>query len=146
MFSTGFSMNTDPSLNRPMAERATPREQAARHECRSGVDSERPAGADRPFNQLVPPRPTAVHRYARSIRSGYGAEHEHYAASDTFLTSTSKGFAAFFVCYDLRFADEFCSPPRPTATSCRPTGRSRDGHWSALLRAGRSRTRPTSWA
>ena len=50
----------------------------------------------------------ATHRYAKIHPFGYGAEHEHYAAGDAFLTVDIEGVrCSFFVCYDLRFADEF---------------------------------------
>ncbi len=64
---------------------------------------------DRPFNQLVLAAPDGtMHRYAKIHPFGYGAEPEHYAAGDAFLTVDVEGVrCSFFVCYDLRFADEF---------------------------------------
>jgi predicted amidohydrolase len=141
MFSTGFSM---------AAERiAEPADGASvqflvdkargHHVWICGTLPERPAGADRPFNQLVLAAPDgAVHRYAKIHPFGYGAEHEHYAAGDSFLTVDVEGVrCSFFVCYDLRFADEFW--PLAPETDCYvvPANwpRSRRSHWSALLRA-----------
>jgi predicted amidohydrolase len=104
-----------------------------------GSIPEWPAGADRPFNQLVLAAPDgALHRYAKIHPFGYGAEHEHYAAGDAFLTVGVEGVrCSFFVCYDLRFADEFW--PLAPATDCYVVPAnwpaSRRAHWSALLRA-----------
>ncbi len=141
MFSTGFSMNTD--LVAESADGPSVRfllDQAARHAvwvC--GSIPERPAAADRPFNQLVLAAPDgAVHRYAKIHPFGYGAEHEQYAAGDTFRTVDVEGVrCSFFVCYDLRFADEFW--PLAPETDCYvvPANwpQSRRLHWPALLRA-----------
>lgn len=141
MFSTGFSMATDiiaepadgPSVQFLVG-------QARRHDVWvSGSVPERPAGADRPFNQLVLAAPDgAVHRYAKIHPFGYGAEHEHYAAGDTFLTVDVEGVrCSFFVCYDLRFADEFWPLALDTDCYVVPANwpKSRRSHWSALLRA-----------
>jgi len=141
MFSTGFSMATD-LVAEPDDGPSTQFlvNQARRHDVWvTGSIPERPAGADRPFNQLVLAAPDgAVHRYAKIHPFGYGAEHEHYAAGDTFLTVDVEGVrCSFFVCYDLRFADEFW--PLAPATDCYvvPANwpQQRRSHWSALLRA-----------
>ena len=141
MFSTGFSMETD-LVAEPDDGPSTQFlvNQARRHDVWvTGSIPERPAGADRPFNQLVLAAPDgAVHRYAKIHPFGYGAEHEHYAAGDTFLTVDVEGVrCSFFVCYDLRFADEFW--PLAPATDCYvvPANwpQQRRSHWSALLRA-----------
>ena len=141
MFSTGFSMATDliaepadgPSVQFLVG-------QARRHDVWvSGSVPERPAGADRPYNQLVLAAPDgAVHRYAKIHPFGYGAEHEHYAAGDAFLTVDVEGVrCSFFVCYDLRFADEFW--PLAGATDCFVSVANwpapRRDHWRTLLRA-----------
>jgi predicted amidohydrolase len=141
MFSTGFSMATD--LIAEPADGVSTQflvNQARRHDVWvTGSIPERPAGADRPFNQLVLAAPDgAVHRYAKIHPFGYGAEHEHYAAGDNFLTVDVEGVrCSFFVCYDLRFADEFW--PLAPRTDCYvvPANwpQSRRAHWSALLRA-----------
>jgi predicted amidohydrolase len=141
MFSTGFSMNTDliaEPAGGPSVQFLI--DQARRNDvwvC--GSIPEKPAGADRPFNQLVLAAPDgAVHRYAKIHPFGYGAEHENYAAGDSFLTVDVEGVrCSFFVCYDLRFADEFW--PLAPGTDCYvvPANwpQSRRSHWSALLRA-----------
>ena len=141
MFSTGFSMATE-----RVAERADGPsvhflvDRARAHDvwvC--GSIPEQPAGAERPFNQLVLAAPDgAVHRYAKIHPFGYGAEPEHYAAGDASLTVDVEGLrCSFFVCYDLRFADEFW--PLAPSTDCYvvPANwpQQRRAHWSALLRA-----------
>jgi predicted amidohydrolase len=141
MFSTGFSMATDviaEPADGPSVQFLV--DQARRNDvwvC--GSIPERPAGADRPFNQLVLAAPDgSLHRYAKIHPFGYGAEHEHYAAGDSFLTVDVEGVrCSFFVCYDLRFADEFW--PLALETDCYvvPANwpQSRRAHWSALLQA-----------
>jgi predicted amidohydrolase len=141
MFSTGFSMSTDliaEPADGPSVQFLV--DQARRNQvwvC--GSIPEKPAGADRPFNQLVLAAPDgALHRYAKIHPFGYGAEHEHYAAGDSFLTVDVEAVrCSFFVCYDLRFADEFW--PLAPGTDCYvvPANwpQSRRSHWSALLRA-----------
>ena len=141
MFSTGFSMATDriaEPADGPSVQFLV--EQARRHDvwvC--GSIPERPAGVDRPFNQLVLAAPDgSLHRSAKIHPFGYGAEHEHYAAGDTFLTVDVEGVrCSFFVCYDLRFADEFWPLAPDTDCYVVPANwpRSRRSHWSALLRA-----------
>ena len=80
----------------------------------------------------------STHRYAKIHPFGYGAEPDHYAAGDAFLTVDVEGVrCSFFVCYDLRFADEFWS--LAFDTDCYVVvgswPRQRRAHWSALLRA-----------
>ena len=49
-----------------------------------------------------------VHRYAKIHPFTYAREHEHYAAGDAHVTVDVEGVrSSLFVCYDLRFADEF---------------------------------------
>ncbi len=139
MFSTGFSMATDRVAEvcpGPSAQFLA--DQARRHGvwvC--GSLPERPAGAARPFNQLVLAAPGgALHRYAKIHPFGYGAEHEQYAAGDASLTVDVEGVrCSFFVCYDLRFADELW--PLAAATDCYVIvanwPEQRAAHWRALL-------------
>jgi predicted amidohydrolase len=100
---------------------------------------ERAEGNDRPYNQLVLAAPDgAVHRYAKIHPFGYGREDEHYMPGDRFLTVTVEGVrCSFFVCYDLRFADEFWGLARDTDCYVLPSNwpDTRREHWVALLRA-----------
>ena len=111
MFSTGFSMDVERVAELRDGPSASFLSAQAREHgvwvC--GSLPERPAPDARPFNQLVLAAPDGtLHRYAKIHPFGYGAEPEHYAAGDAFLTVDVEGVrCTFFVCYDLRFADEF---------------------------------------
>jgi omega-amidase len=68
----------------------------------------------------------------------FAGEHEHYAAGDRFLTVDVEGTrCSFFVCYDLRFADEFWSLAGVTDCFVVPANwpEARRAHWQALLTA-----------
>jgi predicted amidohydrolase len=141
MFSTGFSMKTD-RIAEPIDGASVQflTEQAREHRvwlCAS--IPERAADDDRPFNQLVLASPTgAVHRYAKIHPFGYGGEDKYYASGDRFLTVDVDGLrCSFFVCYDLRFADEFWALARDTDCYVIPANwpDTRREHWMALLRA-----------
>ena len=93
----------------------------------------------RPVNRLVLAGPEgALHHYDKIHPFTYSGEHEHYDAGDAFLTVEIEGLrVSFFVCYDLRFADEFWA--RAMATDCYVVvanwPESRRNHWRALLTA-----------
>jgi len=141
MYATGFSMKTDriaEPVDGPSARFLA--DQAQAHGvwvC--GTVPERPEGAELPFNQLVVAAPDgATHRYAKIHPFSYGNEHRHYGAGNTFLTVDVEGTScAFFVCYDLRFADEFWSLAATTDCYVVPANwpAARRGHWITLLQA-----------
>jgi len=141
MFSTGFSMDTDRVGELPDGPSVAFIVRQAREHgvwvC--GSLPERPLMGARPFNQLVLAAPDgATSRYAKIHPFGYGAEPQHYDAGDAFLTVDVEGVrCSFFVCYDLRFANELW--PLAPATDCYVIvanwPQQRRGHWSALLRA-----------
>ncbi len=141
MFSTGFSMRTD-RIAEPVDGPSTAFlvEQA---ETRSmwvgGSVPERPAGADKPANTFVLASPAgAVHRYRKIHPFTYSGEHERYDAGDAFTSVEVDGVrCALFVCYDLRFADEFWGLAGTTDCYLIPANwpASRREHWRALLRA-----------
>ena len=93
----------------------------------------------RPVNRLVLAGPEgALHHYDKIHPFTYSGEDEHYDAGDAFLTVEIEGLrVSFFVCYDLRFADEFWA--RATVTDCYVVvanwPESRRNHWRALLTA-----------
>src|SRR5206468_579081 len=65
-------------------------------------------------------------------------EHERYAAGSDFVTVDVEGLrVSLFVCYDLRFADEFWTLAATTDLYVVPANwpRPRHEHWRALLRA-----------
>jgi len=141
MFSTGFSMAVDRVAELPGGPSASFLVDQARthHVWMCGSIPERPAANAKPFNQLVLAAPDGTtHRYAKIHPFGYGAEPEHYAAGDAFLTVDVEGVrCSFFVCYDLRFADEFWPLAPDTDCYVVPANwpRQRAAHWKALLPA-----------
>lgn len=79
-----------------------------------------------------------VHRYAKIHPFSYAGEHERYAAGEHFLTVDVEGLrVSVFICYDLRFADEFWARATHTDLYVVPANwpEPRREHWRALLRA-----------
>jgi predicted amidohydrolase len=140
MFSTGFSMHTErigEPADGPSAQFLV--EQSRRHGvwiC--GSIPERGAG-ELPYNQLVLAAPDGrIFRYAKIHPFTYGGEHKHYESGDRFLTVDIYGVrCSFFVCYDLRFADEFWALAAGTDCYVVPANwpAARREHWMTLLRA-----------
>jgi predicted amidohydrolase len=91
----------------------------------------------RPRNVLVLAAPDgSVHRYAKVHPFTYSGEHEHYDAGTELVTVDVEGVrVSLFVCYDLRFADEFWA--LAPATDCYVVVANwpakRRAHWRALL-------------
>jgi predicted amidohydrolase len=141
MYATGFSMKTEriaEPVDGPSAQFIV--DQATRHGvwvC--GSVPERAAPNEHPWNQLVLAGPGGqVHRYAKIHPFTYGREHEHYAAGTEHLTVDVEGLrCSFFVCYDLRFADEFwaLAPITDCYVVVANWPAARREHWGALLRA-----------
>ncbi|HEY5076998.1 MAG TPA: carbon-nitrogen family hydrolase [Acidimicrobiia bacterium] len=141
MYATGFSMKTDriaEPVGGPSARFLA--DQARAHNawvCASVP--ERTDESGHPFNQLVLAAPDgSTYRYAKIHPFTYGREHEHYSAGEDFLTVEIDGVrCSFFVCYDLRFADEFWALAPQTDCYVLPANwpASRREHWTALLRA-----------
>jgi predicted amidohydrolase len=141
MYSTGFSMAAEriaEPTNGPSTEFLV--EQAAMRDiwvC--GSLPERGPGDSRPSNCLVLAGPDGtVHRYRKIHPFSYAGEHEHYTAGDKHVTVMVEGVRlSLFVCYDLRFADEFWAVARDTdcyvVVANWPSPRRE--HWRALARA-----------
>jgi predicted amidohydrolase len=141
MFATGFSMKTErvaEDLDGPSVQFLVEQARA------NGVWvcaslPERPDADEHPFNQLVVAGPDgATHRYAKIHPFTFGREHEHYSAGAHFLTVDIEDTRfSFFVCYDLRFADEFWALAPETDCYVLPANwpAARREHWMALLRA-----------
>ncbi len=140
MFGTGFSMRPE-----RIAEDEGGRneqfllEQAARHNAYL-IASVAQSGADgRYYNNAIVAAPDGtVQRYAKIHPFTFAGEHAHYAAGETFLTVAIDDLrVSVFVCYDLRFADEFWALADSTdlyvvvANWPEP----RREHWRVLLRA-----------
>lgn len=96
-------------------------------------------GDSRPFNSLVVASPDGtVHRYRKIHPFTYGGEDRHFRAGNEFLTVGIDGVrVSFFVCYDLRFADEFWALAHDTDMYVVPANWpvSRREHWMSLLKA-----------
>jgi len=141
MYSTGFSMDTarvaeavDGPSTRFLVDQATTHDLWV---CGS-VPVVHP-GDDRPANTLVLAAPDgAVHRYRKIHPFTYGGENEKYAAGHDLVTVVVDGVrCSLFVCYDLRFADEFWGLAH--ATDCYVIVANwpapRREHWRTLIRA-----------
>jgi predicted amidohydrolase len=140
MFATGFSMRPE----RVAEDEGGPNEQfllaqAAEHNAYL-VGSIAQRGKDGRYrnNGIVAAPDGMVHRYAKIHPFTYSGEHEHYSAGSDHLTVEIDDVRiSVFVCYDLRFADEFWPLAASTdlyvvvANWPAPRGE----HWRVLLRA-----------
>jgi predicted amidohydrolase len=141
MCMTGFSMATEKIAEAPGG--ASTRflvEQAVAHDvwvC--GSLPIRVDGEDRPFNRFVLAAPDGTeHHYDKIHPFSYAREHERFAAGRDRVTVAVDGLRISpFVCYDLRFADDFWALAHDTdcyvVVANWPAAR-RD-HWRTLLRA-----------
>lgn len=139
MFAVGFSMAPE-RVAEPEGgpTSAWLLEQAARHgSWICGSVPEVAPGGGRPRNVFVLAGPGGqVHRYAKVHPFTYSGEHEHYDAGTDLLTVDVGGLrASAFVCYDLRFADEFWSlaPATDLYVVVANWPAARATHWRALL-------------
>jgi predicted amidohydrolase len=140
MYATGFSMNPD----RVAEDEGGPNEQflldaAAEHDAHL-IASIAQRGADGAYrNNAVLARPDGtVTRYAKIHPFSYAGEHERYAAGTSHCTVAVDDLrVSLFVCYDLRFADEFWALAADTDLYVVPANwpSPRHEHWRALLRA-----------
>jgi predicted amidohydrolase len=141
MYSTGFSMAAE-RIAEPAGGRSTAFlvEQAARNDlwvC--GSLPEVSAGATRPSNCLVLAGPDGtILRYRKIHPFSFAGEHQHFEAGDKHVTVMVDGVRlSLFVCYDLRFADEFWTLAGDTdcyvVVANWPAPRR--AHWMTLLRA-----------
>jgi predicted amidohydrolase len=141
MFSTGFTMASERVAEKPDGpSTAFLVEQAATRgvwTCGSvpTADPELP----RPVNRLVLAGPDGeLYRYDKIHPFSFAGEHEHYVAGDALLTVDVEGLRVSpFVCYDLRFADEFWDLAERTdcyvVVANWPAARRH--HWRSLLTA-----------
>ena len=141
MFATGFSMNvekTAEAVDGPSTEFLL--SQASEHGiwiC--GSIAERTDAEAKPHNTLVVAGPAGqLQRYRKIHPFTYSGESEHFGAGTDFLTVDIEGVrTTFFVCYDLRFADEFWATAHETdlyvVVANWPTARRH--HWTTLLGA-----------
>jgi predicted amidohydrolase len=93
----------------------------------------------RPFNTFVVASPDgSEHRYSKIHPFTYGGEDKHFRAGQEHVTIDIDGLrTSLFVCYDLRFADEFWACAHDTDIYLVPANwpTARREHWMALLRA-----------
>ena len=140
MYSTGFSMASDRVAEAPNGPSVGfLADQAAANGiwvCGS-VPVRDPSAAELPVNRFVLAGPDGLAAVYDKIHPfSYGGEHEHYAAGAERLTISVEGVRITpFVCYDLRFSDEFWSLAQDTdcyvVVANWPAPRR--AHWSALL-------------
>jgi len=144
-FSTGFSFDTD-GIGEPEGGPSSQflLEQAATHGVWVGgscpeISPDAPPDDPRPSNSFVVAGPDGtVHRY-RKIHPFSHAEEEKYVRAGTeFVTVEIDGVrVSLFVCYDLRFADEFWTLAVDTDAFLVVANwpAKRRLHWQTLLRA-----------
>lgn len=140
MFATGFSMRPEAvAEDEGGASEQFLLDQAAEHDAHlvASLAQRGPDGAYR-NNAIVAAPDGRVQRYAKIHPFSYAGEHEHYTAGDAFLTVTVDSLRmSVFVCYDLRFADEFWGLADGTdaylVVANWPAPRAE--HWRVLLRA-----------
>jgi omega-amidase len=140
MFATGFSMQ--PELIAEDEGGPTEQflvQQAGEHAAHL-IGSIAQRGEDGRYrNNAVLARPDgSVTRYAKIHPFSFAGEHERYAAGSDFVTVDVEGLrVSLFICYDLRFADEFWALAATTDLYVVPANwpRPRHEHWRALLRA-----------
>jgi predicted amidohydrolase len=140
-FSTGFSMRIDRTAE-PAGGLSSQflAEQAAKHDvwvC--GSCFEVAADGVAPYNTLVLAGPGGiVHRYRKIHRFAYGGEDASFSAGTERVTVDVEGLrVTLFVCYDLRFADDWwvAAPDTDVYVCVANWPEPRRAHWSALLRA-----------
>lgn len=143
MFATGFSMNverTAEAAGGPSTDFLLT--QASEHGiwiCGSIAERTDEKEKEKPYNTLVMAGPAGqLHRYRKIHPFTYSGESKHFDAGTDFLSVDVEGVrTTFFVCYDLRFADEFWANAQGTdlyvVVANWPAARRH--HWTTLLEA-----------
>ena len=141
LFAYGFSMDTGRIAEPPDGECTLfLLEGAKTHGCWVGGSIPvKEEGADRPHNAFVLAGPNGeTHTYRKIHPFTYDGEHEHYDAGSELVTVEVEGLRlTLFVCYDLRFADEFWQQATETDAYLLVANwpAPRRNHWRTLLRA-----------
>jgi predicted amidohydrolase len=144
-FSTGFSFDT-PGIAEPEGGPSSQFlvDMARTHGMWVGgscpeIAPDSPADDQRPSNVFVLAAPDgAVHRYRKIHPFSHAGEEQYVRAGTEFVTVDIEGLrCSLFVCYDLRFADEFWALADDTDVYLVVANwpAKRRAHWSALLRA-----------
>ena len=141
MFSTGFVVNRS-DIGEPEGGPSSQflSQMATRHKIWIGGSCPEVTTNDpRPFNSFVLVSPHGEqHRYHKIHPFTFGGEDTYFRAGENFVTVNVDGVrVTLFVCYDLRFADEFWATAANTDLYLVPGNwpASRREHWMALLRA-----------
>lgn len=141
MFSTGFSMNASEiaePLDGPAATFLA--DQALEHGVTVvGSVATRHPSFELPVNLATVAMPDGeIHHYAKIHPFSFAGEDQHYSPGGDFCTVVINGVSCtIFICFDLRFADEFWHTA--AVTDCYLVvanwPAARQSHWDALLRA-----------
>lgn len=141
-YSVGFSMATD-RISEPWEGPSVAflHEEAQRHGLwLAGSVPELPkdgSEGSKPANTLVLAAPDGtIHRYRKIHPFTYAGEHEAFQAGDSHLTVDIEGLrTTLFVCYDLRFANEFWATAAETDAYLLIANwpEARRHHWQTLL-------------
>jgi predicted amidohydrolase len=141
MFSTGFVVDRS-DIGEPEGGPSSQflSQMATQHNVWIGGSCPEVAGDDpRPFNSFVLVSPQGKqHRYHKIHPFTYGGEDTYFRPGSEFVTVDVDGIrVTLFVCYDLRFSDEFWKTATNTDVYLVPGNwpASRREHWMALLRA-----------
>ena len=139
MFSTGFVVDRD-DIGEPLGGPSSQflSRMAQEHNVTiCGSCPEIQNGDPRPFNSLVVAHPNRTFdRYSKIHPFTYGGEDKYFRAGDSFVTIAVHDIRiSLFVCYDLRFANEFWSLAENTDAFVIPANwpESRREHWISLL-------------
>jgi predicted amidohydrolase len=144
-FSTGFAVDV-PELGEPEGGPSSTflADQAREHGVWVGgscpeVPLDTPADDQRPYNSFVLAGPDGtIHRYRKIHPFTFAGEEKWFRAGDSFVTVEIEGLrVSLFVCYDLRFADEFWQLALDTDVYLVPANwpAKRRLHWQSLLQA-----------
>lgn len=140
MFATGFSM--EPELVAEPAGGPTEQwlvAQARTHDAWLIGSIAQHSTDGRAVNVAVLARPDGhTERYEKMHPFSYAGEHEHYRAGTKPVTVDIEGLrTSIFICYDLRFADDFWALAHDTDCYVVVANwpRARREHWQTLLRA-----------
>ena len=141
MFSTGFVVDNE-HIGEPLGGPSSQflLSMARQHEVWIGGSCPEISPDDaRPFNTFVIVSPDGqIHRYEKIHRFSFGGEDEYFRPGSRTVTIDIEGLrASLFVCYDLRFADEFWALASTSDLYLIPANwpSSRREHWMTLLRA-----------
>ena len=140
MFATGFSMLPEQvGEDEGGSSEQFLLAQAAQHDAYLVASIAQRGGDGRYRNNAIVAAPDgSVRRYAKIHPFSYSGEHKHYEAGTEHLTvNVDDVRMSVFVCYDLRFADEFWVLAEGTDLYVVVANwpEARREHWRALLRA-----------